>query len=92
MTNLLNPKIARLYLSVLPQFGDPHRGSVLVQSISLGLVQMAISGAVNSGIVFAAGSIAAFLGSRPTWARIQRWFMASVLGLLAVRMAVDSRR
>jgi threonine/homoserine/homoserine lactone efflux protein len=92
MTNLLNPKIALLYLSLLPQFVDPSHGSVLGQSVVLGLVQMSVSGAVNACIVFAAGAIATFLGTRPTWARLQRWLMATVLGLLAVRMAAASRR
>lgn len=92
MTNLLNPKIALLYLSLLPQFVDPSHGSVLIQSVVLGLVQMSVSGTVNAGIVFAAGAIATFLSTRPTWARLQRWLMATVLGLLAVRMAVASQR
>jgi threonine/homoserine/homoserine lactone efflux protein len=35
VTNLLNPKIATFYLSLLPQFIDPQHGSVLGQSIVL---------------------------------------------------------
>jgi threonine/homoserine/homoserine lactone efflux protein len=36
VTNLLNPKIAMLYLALLPQFIDPASGSVLTQSLALG--------------------------------------------------------
>jgi threonine/homoserine/homoserine lactone efflux protein len=90
LTNLLNPKIAVLYLSLFPQFVDPTRGHVFAQSIILGSTQIAISATVNSVIVMMAGSIATFLGSRPLWSRAQRWFMGTVLGLLAVRMAADS--
>lgn len=44
LTNLLNPKAAMLYLSLLPQFIDPARGSVLTQSLVLGSLQIAIRG------------------------------------------------
>jgi threonine/homoserine/homoserine lactone efflux protein len=91
VTNLLNPKIAVLYLSLLPQFIDPARGHVLAQSLTLGLTQIAISFTVNLAIVFAAGSVAAWFASRPSWLKFQRWVMASVLTGLALRLALDKR-
>jgi threonine/homoserine/homoserine lactone efflux protein len=92
VTNLLNPKIAMLYLALLPQFIDPAAGSVLVQSVVLGAIQIAISVSVNAMIALAAGSIALFLASRPSWLLVQRWLMGTVLAGLAVRMAVEARK
>ena len=92
LTNLLNPKIAMLYLALLPQFIDPTAGSILGQSLILGSIQIAISVTVNSMIAFAAGTIAIFLTKNPTWSLLQRWLMATVLGGLALKMALESRR
>ncbi|MDE2120468.1 MAG: LysE family translocator [Betaproteobacteria bacterium] len=92
VTNLLNPKIAVLYLSLLPQFLDPARGSVLRKSLVLGLTQIAISVSVNACIVAMAGSIARFLARRPAWVTVQRWLMGTVLAALAVRVATEARR
>jgi threonine/homoserine/homoserine lactone efflux protein len=92
VTNLLNPKIAMLYLALLPQFIDPAVGSVLTQSLALGAIQLIISVSVNAGIALAAGSIARFLGTRPSWLLVQRWLMGTVLAGLAVKMAFEAKR
>lgn len=92
LTNLLNPKASMIYLSLLPQFIQPERGQVLAQSLTLGVTQMVISLSVNALIILAAGSISGFLIGRPAWATAQRWFMGTVLGGLAIRMATEARR
>ena len=92
VTNLLNPKIAVMYVSLLPQFIQPDHGSVLTQSLALGMTQVAVSLSVNALIALMAGSIAGFLAGRPLWMVAQRWLMGTVLAGLAVRMALESRR
>jgi threonine/homoserine/homoserine lactone efflux protein len=92
LTNLLNPKAALLYLSLLPQFVEPSRGHVLAQTLLLGTVQISVSLIVNACIVASAGTVAQFLQGQPVWARAQRYLMGGVLGVLAARMALDSRR
>ncbi|HEU5158863.1 MAG TPA: LysE family translocator [Streptosporangiaceae bacterium] len=92
VTNLLNPKIAVLYVSLLPQFIDPGRGDVAMQSLALGVTQICIALAVNALIVLTAGSLSAFLRERPAWLRVQRAFMGTVLAGLAIKLAADRSR
>jgi threonine/homoserine/homoserine lactone efflux protein len=91
LTSLLNPKMAIFYLALLPNFIDPSH-NVLTQSLALGSLHIAISIAINTSIASAAGSIAAFLTTRPKWLLAQRWVMGTMLGGLAVRMTLESRR
>jgi threonine/homoserine/homoserine lactone efflux protein len=92
VTNLLNPKIAMLYLALLPQFIDPTQGGVLAQSLVLGTIQTTISVSVNAMIALGAGSIALFLSTRPSWLLIQRYLMGTVLAGLTLRMALETRK
>ena len=92
LTSLLNPKVAVLYLSLLPQFIDASRGDIFTQSLVLGFTQIVVSVTVNGLIAGMAGSVASFLKRRPGWALVQRWLMGTVLAGLAVRMAVEARR
>ncbi|OCT16241.1 lysine transporter LysE [Paenibacillus pectinilyticus] len=92
MTNLLNPKAAVLYVSLLPQFEDPAKGSLFLQSATLGLTQITVSFTVNLLIVLTASHIARWFGTRPKWLQIQRWLMGTVLTGLAVRLAFERRQ
>ncbi|WP_077060908.1 LysE family translocator [Streptomyces sp. MP131-18] len=92
MTCLLNPKIALMYLSLIPQFVDPEAGNAMAQGFLLGSVQVIIGVAVNGTFVLAAGTIAAFLARRPGWLRAQRYVMGTVLATLAAHLALDTSR
>jgi len=92
LTCMLNPKAAVLYLSILPQFVDPHRGSVFAQSVLLGCLQIAISFTFNLLIALSAAGIASWFARKPAWMAAQRYFMGTVLGGLAIRMALEPRR
>lgn len=60
--------------------------------IVLCLTQITVSFIVNLLIVFTASRVAKWFGTRPTWLRVQRRLMASVLTGLAVRLACERRQ
>lgn len=92
LTSLLNPKIAVFYLSIFPQFVSPDHGSVLVQSLLLGAIQIMLSFTINLTIALCAGRLSRWFARHATWLAVQRYVMGSVLAGLAVRLAMEPRR
>ena len=91
-TSILNPKVALFYLALFPQFVEPARGSVLAQSLVLGLVQIVIAVIGDTLFVFAAAGAARWFTARPAWAAAQRWLLAGVFAGIAAKLAFDDRR
>ncbi|WP_425146875.1 LysE family translocator [Deinococcus sp.] len=91
LTSALNPKIALFYMALLPPFIQPGHGSVLAQSLLLGVTQIGVSITVNAGLVLTASALAAFFAAKPLWLKVQRYVMATVLGGLAVRIALERK-
>jgi threonine/homoserine/homoserine lactone efflux protein len=88
LTNLLNPKIAVMYLSLIPQFEQPRAGHLVLQGFVLGGVQIVVAMTVDLLIVLSAGTISRSLAGRHTWLRAQRYVMGTMLGGLAVKLAI----
>jgi threonine/homoserine/homoserine lactone efflux protein len=89
---LLNPKVAVFYLSLFPQFIHPGAGSVFGQSVVLGAVHVAVSLVFDGLLVTIAAMLSAWFVRRPLWLRVQRWFLGSAFGALAVWLALTPAR
>jgi threonine/homoserine/homoserine lactone efflux protein len=85
--SIVNPKVIVFYLSLFPQFVDPSSGSVLLQSLALGIVHIAVATLVDGTLVTIAAALSVWLAQRPGWLRVQRWFLGGAFGVLAVWLA-----
>ncbi len=90
ITNLLNPKAAVFYISVLPTFVDPT-GRVLSQTIMLSVVYVAIATTIHVAIVSLAGAARPFLED-PNRSRFVRQALSLALAGIAIWLAYTTAR
>jgi threonine/homoserine/homoserine lactone efflux protein len=91
IANLINPWPITFMIAFLPQFVDPHGGSVTLQLLLLGATQKMTGVLVLGAYAVASGSIGSWITSRP---RVRLW-QQRIAGLfivgLGLRMAFGNR-
>ncbi len=92
LTNVLNPKVALFFLSFLPQFVHPERGSVALQIILLGMIFNFTGTTVNVLVGLLFGYAGGWLESKPVFWKAQRWVTGSILIALGASLALPDRR
>ena len=92
VTELLNPKIVLFFMSFLPQFVDPARGSVAGQTLFLGLLFHVTGVPINMLVAVVGGAIASWLSQNPVFERVRNGLAGAVLIGLGVRLALSERR
>ncbi|WP_342051675.1 MULTISPECIES: LysE family translocator [unclassified Cupriavidus] len=90
MTSLLNPKLALVFLSVLPQFIDDKAGDILTQSLALGAALTIAFASVNACVAVASGRVATAMADHPRMLAAQRWIVGALLVALAVKLGMQA--
>ena len=87
--NMTNPKISIFFLSFLPQFADPERGTLMLQIVTLGFVFM-LSGLLVFGMInLFAGYLCASLQQSPGAKDIMNRIAGTVYAALAVKLVTS---
>ncbi len=91
LNSLLNPKALLFFLVFLPQFVRPEAGAIATQLMLLGGVLTLIAAVFHLLLGAFGGALSRFFAKRSQGALLQKWGLATVLTLLAVRLALMSR-
>jgi threonine/homoserine/homoserine lactone efflux protein len=85
---VLNPKTALFFLAFLPQFVDPSQGSVTTQLLTLGCLFVLMAIVTDSLYALLAGTAGHWLKDTRSFARAERYVVASVYIGLGVTAAL----
>lgn len=80
LTNLLNPKAALFFMSLLPQFVDRSLGHEIRQIVILGAEAVIIAAIVFSILALAISCVKRRMLDNPRAAAIHKWLSATLLG------------
>ena len=89
--SLLNPKALLFFTLFLPQFVNPATGNMALQLVTLGLLLSAASVVFNTTLGAFSGQLGTLVQRHPRAATFHKWFLSSVLAVLAVRMFLTER-
>jgi threonine/homoserine/homoserine lactone efflux protein len=89
--NVTNPKVSIFFLAFLPQFTDPARGSVALQTGLLGLLFILSALLVFGGIALLAGSVGEWLNRSTRIQKGMNWLTGSVFIGLALKLVTTER-
>ena len=91
LVNVMNPKVGLFLIAFLPQFVDRVPEVAAVQTFLLGLWFNACGTAVLVVVALVAARAAAGLRGVRAAGQATRWFAATVMGALAVKLATSDR-
>jgi threonine/homoserine/homoserine lactone efflux protein len=91
VVNVLNPKTALFFLAFLPQFIEPHSGSVSLQVALLGVVFVVIALASDVTYAVLADALAGRIRRTGRGARVRRWATGGIFVALGLSAAVARR-
>lgn len=91
MTNLLNPKAAMFYVSVMPLFLVEGRADIVPQTLVLVAIYVGVATMVHAAIVFFAAALRPYLVAGP-YEQLVRRLLAASLALVAIWFFWGTRR